>query len=442
MRNSFSKIIFSLKTKILNSSLEDLHQKSIAELNSDDISLLNFKKRQTLFNHAKEHSIFYKKKYSNLDFFETGIKAPNDFLKIPPLTREELRSNFDNIKVDNVKSNNCEKVSTSGSTGPPVSVLHDKRHPETPIRWRILQWWDIEPWENQAYIFRFKKTFWERFKNHLLWWPTQRIFLAAANPSTSDLKKFVRQLNSTKPSFVQGFVDVVYEFALYLLDNDITIPPPKVVWVTSAPLFSEQRELIEKAFGAPVCDQYGSTEIRLIAAECPSQKGLHIMQDTVHIEFVDANNQPVPPNTSGKILLTDLTNYAFPLIRYEIGDEGKYLDALCDCGKPLYLMDQVRGRQALVIKTPSGLTIKGEHVMAMFDGYMKHFKAIQLKQLKDYSVCVYFIPRDHKTALKSILAMKVALARRTRNEIKISYQETKETKQVGMKTPLIISELK
>ncbi|MGY8914112.1 MAG: phenylacetate--CoA ligase family protein, partial [Flavobacteriales bacterium] len=150
--------------------------------------------------------------------------------------------------------------------------------------------------------------------------------------------------------------------------------------VTSAPLFEEQRELMQKAFGAPVCDQYGNTEIMLIAAECPKQKGLHIMQDTVHIEFVDENNQPVPPNTIGKILLTDLTNYAFPLIRYDIGDEGKYLEEPCSCGSPLPLMDNVRGRQALIIDTPSGLRIKGEHVMAMFNGYMKVFKEIQLIQ--------------------------------------------------------------
>ncbi|MDF4221145.1 hypothetical protein PXC01_06060 [Maribacter sp. M208] len=442
MPNSFSKIIFSLKTKILNPRLEELYQKSITEFNTDDISELNFKKRQKLFNHAKEHSAFYKEKYAHLDFVHKGLVSNDEFLKIPSISREELRSNFDTIKCKNVKFNDCQKVSTSGSTGPPVSVLHDKRHPETPIRWRILKWWNIEPWENQAYIFRFQKSFWERFKNHLIWWPTKRIFLAAADPSKQDLEKFISKFNKIQPSLVQGFVDVVFEFALYLLDNNIKIHAPKVVWVTSAPLFEEQRVLIQKAFGAPVCDQYGSTEIRLIAAECPSQKGLHIMQDTVHIEFVDENNQPVPLNCRGKILLTDLTNFAFPLIRYEIGDEGKYLEGLCDCGKPLSLMDQVRGRQALVIKTPSGLTIKGEHLMAMFDGYMKYFKAIQLKQLEDYSVCIYFIPRERKTAHESVTKMQQSLIRRTRKEIDINFEETTEIKQVGMKTPLIVSELK
>ena len=441
MRNSFSKMLFSIKTKIFSPKLVGLYQKSNESLQVDDINALNFKNRQELFKHAFTHSSFYKNKYAHLDFAEIGLTTNKDFLKIPPLTRDELRLNFDQITSNNVKLNKCRKASTSGSTGPSVSVLHDKRHPETPIRWRILDWWGIQPWENQAFIYRFKKPFWERFYNTLMWWPTKRVFLAAANPSKEQLATFVKRFNQIKPSLLQGYVDVVFEFALYLLDNNIKIHPPKMVWVTSAPLFEEQRELMEKAFGAPVCDQYGNTEIMLIAAECPEQNGLHIMQDTVHIEFVDANNQPVPPNTSGKVLLTDLTNFAFPLIRYEIGDEGKYLDHKCTCGRSLPLMDNIKGRQSKQIVTPSGLRIKGEHLMAMFDGHMKPFREIQLQQQPDYSVCILYVPRKAEQCKIEIEEMVQLLKQRARLELTVTHKETEHIKRIGKKSPFIISEL-
>lgn len=440
MGYSFAQFVFSFKTKVLYRRLEDLNKLTKSNLKANSLSDLNFSKRKTLLQHAVRRSDFYKKKYANLPI-ELASLRPEDFKKIPPLTREELRNNFETIKTNDISAANHEKVSTSGSTSAPVSVLHDSRHPETPIRWRILSWWGVEPWENQAFVYRFKRPLFKRLKNSLMWWPTKRIFLAAANLAPKKLNKFVLDFNRIKPTLLQGYVDVVFEFALYLLDNNIKIHPPKLVWVTSAPLFEEQRKLMEKAFGAPVCDQYGNTEILLIAAECPEQKGLHIMQDTVHIEFVDQNNEPVPPNTSSKILLTDLTNFAFPLIRYEIGDEGKYLDTMCSCGRPLPLMENVRGRQAYVIKTPTGLSIKGEHLMAMFDRYMKAFKEIQLRQAVDFSVSIDYVPRNsdsHNTAKK----ITELLVKRSRSEIKVNYKEIQKAQIVGRKTPLIISDLK
>ena len=141
MKNSFSKAVFSFKTGILKPKLEDLFQKSESSLGMTDLSTLNFKKRQLLLKHALEHSSFYKEKYKGLNLNGAGLRTPEDFLKIPPLTREDLQANFESIKADNVSPRNYRKVTTSGSTGFPVSTLQDRRHPETPIRWRILQWW-------------------------------------------------------------------------------------------------------------------------------------------------------------------------------------------------------------------------------------------------------------------------------------------------------------
>ena len=438
----FSKFIFSIKTRILQSKLTKLYVQSEKDVTVDSISHLNFRKRQELFTFATTHCPFYQEKFKGVPALESGIQSEEDFLAIPPLTRDELRANFNGIKAKKVSSLYYRKASTSGSTGPPVSVIHDKRNPETPIRWRILKWWGVKPWENQAFIYRFKKPFWTRVLNHLMWWPTKRVFLAAAQLTPEKLNSFITEYNRIEPSLLQGYVDVVFEFALYLLDNDIKIHPPKVVWVTSAPLFEEQREIMQRAFGAPVCDQYGNTEILLIAAECPEQNGLHMMQDTVHVEFVDENNQPVPPNTSGRILLTDLTNYAFPLIRYEIGDEGKYRDHSCPCGRPLALMDNVRGRQAKIIETPSGLKIRGEHIMAMFDGHMKVFKQIQLIQEEDYSVHLDYVPRVKQTGHVEALEMSKLLEQRARGEIKVSIREKATIQRVNNKMPLIINLVK
>ena len=161
------------------------------------------------------------------------------------------------------------------------------------------------------------------------------------------------------------------------------------------------------------------------------------MQDTVHIEFVDENNLPVPPNISGKVLLTDLTNFAFPLIRYEIGDEGKYLDRTCSCGRTLPLMDNIKGRQSKQVVTPTGLRIKGEHLMAMFHGHMKAFKEIQIQQNADHSVILFYVPRIEKSTLE-IEEMAQLLRQRARFEIHVTHEKVNQVRRIGKKSPFII----
>ena len=105
-------------------------------------------------------------------------------------------------------------------------------------------------------------------------------------------------------------------------------------------------------------------------------------------------------------------------------------------------MDNVRGRQAKIIETPSGLKIRGEHLMAMFDGHMKAFKQIQLIQEEDYSVHLDYVPRDKQVGHEEALEMSKLLEQRARGEIKVSIHEKSSIQRVNNKMPLIINLVK
>ncbi|MFC4097738.1 phenylacetate--CoA ligase family protein [Euzebyella saccharophila] len=419
------------------------HVEAEKELSSGQIELLNFKKRKHIVNHAFKNTEFYQTKYNS---FQKELEMLNeeDFQKLPPVTRDDLATNFEKfISGGRTPSKKVSrKVSSSGSTGRPISVLHDTRFPYTVLQWRILSWWGVQPYDNQAFIYRYKRSFLKRLGNNLLWWPTQRIFLTGAEMNLNNVKHFVKQVNDLKPTLLQGYVDVVYEFALFLLDNDLKIHPPKMVWVTSAPLFENQRKTMEAAFGAPVCDQYGNTEVFTIAAECPNQDGLHIMHDAVHIEIVDDNNEPLPSGKTGKILITDLNNEIFPLIRYEIGDRGKLIGRKCSCPIPLPLMDNVRGRQSVMLKTPSGLNVRSEHLTILFEKFLNTVREVQLLQNEDYSVELrYICYSQDDSVLQEIENILRELVIKTRNEINITPHRVDELHTKNNKKPLIISNL-
>jgi phenylacetate-CoA ligase len=154
---------------------------------------------------------------------------------------------------------------------------------------------------------------------------------------------------------------------------------PHAVKSTAEVLTDEERTTIEQAFRCPVYNFYGSREVNNLAAECPAHKGLHVNALTRYIEVVDETGKPLGPLQPGRILVTDLTNYAMPFIRYEIEDIGTWSGAQCKCGRPFPVLANVLGRKTDFIVTPSGKLIHGEYFTHLFYGMpaVSQFQLVQ-----------------------------------------------------------------
>ena len=124
----------------------------------------------------------------------------------------------------------------------------------------------------------------------------------------------------------------------------------KVCVVTSEMLFESDKKLLEKQFGIPIISEYGASELDLIAFENPKGEW-QVNAETLFVEILDENNNPVPHGTEGKIVITSLYNKANPFIRYEIGDIG-ILDEKSTPQKPI--LKKLVGRTNDVAILPSG----------------------------------------------------------------------------------------
>ena len=119
-------------------------------------------------------------------------------------------------------------------------------------------------------------------------------------------------------------------------------------------LFESDKALMEKQFGVPVVNEYGASELDLIAFTTPDGNfGLNT--DTLYVEVVDDNGQAVPMGTPGRLVFTSLYNKAHPFIRYDIGDLG--VIASDENGQP-YLKELI-GRTNDIAHLPSGKTVPG-----------------------------------------------------------------------------------
>jgi len=137
--------------------------------------------------------------------------------------------------------------------------------------------------------------------------------------------------------------------------NDLGI---RVAFVTSETLYGDQRLDIERVFGCPVANGYGSREAGFIAHQCPAG-GMHITAEDVIVEIVDERGRPLPVGRSGEIVVTHLATGDFPFIRYRTGDVGTLSDRGCACGRGLPLLADIQGRTTDFVVAQDGTVMHG-----------------------------------------------------------------------------------
>jgi phenylacetate-CoA ligase len=191
-----------------------------------------------------------------------------------------------------------------------------------------------------------------------------------------------------------------------------------------------------------VYDQYGSCEVWWLASQCGTKQDLHIYNDVRHIEFTDEQGKPVPTGEFGSVVITDLENYCFPIIRYVNDDVSRALYDKCPCGINLPLMDKVSGRMSDLIKLPDGTYLDGNYMGALFGEFPEVVKAYQVRQKKDYSIDLLYVPvPDAEVLSKALVFIENQLVKKTKSQVVITLKEVKEIPHDRGKLHCVISDV-
>ena len=351
----------------------------------------NFDRRLKLLKFAYEESPYYHKLYADAGLEPGDVKTEADWDRLPILTREALRFNFDEIKVRNLIPGTYQLFTTGGSSGEPSKVLKDQRFATKALKWRATKWAGGRLGQDLATIMRSHPANWKA-KLHFwaAWFPSKNIFLDAGEMTEENIRAFIKAWNRVRPESVSAYVGGAHQLAIYCNEHGIKLYPPRSVFTTAAPLGNVTRKEIAQSMGAPVFDSYVATEAHPMANQCLCQvrsgsRALHIHSDYFHIEFADENGHVVREGDEGDILVTDTNNYVFPIIRYQIGDRGRALPGVCACGRPYACMDAVQGRSFDFIYLEHG-RIMGECWATAFDDCLMAIHNFQIHQFADKSV--------------------------------------------------------
>jgi len=211
---------------------------------------------------------------------------------------------------------------------------------------------------------------------------------------TNPVEQLVADMNSFQPDYIHAYPSIATLLAEEQLEGRLKIQPEYLL--TGAELVTEaMRNTISQAWGILPFESYSSTE-GMLAAECGHHRGLHIFEDILIAEVVDAEYQPVPDGTPGaKILLTNLFQFKEPLIRYEISDMVTIDPEPCGCGRPFRRIKTIFGRHDDVFYLEG---ISGEPVPfhpMNFQFYLTTFPGVKEYRvvLGDEGITVFIVPR-------------------------------------------------
>jgi phenylacetate-CoA ligase len=317
-----------------------------------------------LLEFAGEQVPYYRDLFRDLGFDPRGVLSLTDLQTLPVLTRQIIQAQGKRMLAEEAPARSVSIYITGGTTGVALQGWQDPSfyaHTEAAV-WmgdmaagrrygtRSAYLWgapkDMTPytgWRGLARNWLRNEYF---FDNHFIW--------------DGRLHQIHDALHTLNPGVLVAWASSATQLAHYLERDGLRPRYPRCAVITSGEVLeADMRAAVERAFPAPVFNRYGSREAGLIAYECDRHLGMHLSLSNVYLECVGDDVYKTP----GDVLITQLHNYAMPLIRYEMGDLAVLDRRQCTCGRAAPMLERVAGRRMPAFVTTAGILVEGGHLL-------------------------------------------------------------------------------
>ena len=322
---------------------------------SEDLRAMERRQLAALLDHAARTVPLYRDRFAAFGNI-AELAAPENFRTLPILTRTELQSAKSAIQSTELPPGHepTTLVRTSGSTGRPVQVLSSRIgklfHGALSVRYHLSHGRD--PGAKLAALRRVYH------KPGDAGTPQPWIPGFASGPMVSldvghALDEQLAWLEEEAPRYVLTYPSNLG--GLLRLSAARGWKPAGLdhVMTYGEALDSRLRAECESVWGVRLIDAYSAQEIGAIALQCPEGPHYHVQSEDVLVEVLDADGRTCGPGQRGRVVVTDLHNFATPLIRYELGDFA-IVGSPCECGRGQPVLEAVIGRTRNLLTLPDG----------------------------------------------------------------------------------------
>lgn len=327
--------------------------KEIQQISEDNYQNYIEKARKEIVQYHLQNNSFYRNFIGDKD---------TAWENIPIMTKSDLQQPLEDRLSNDYSQKTVYVNKTSGSSGTPFIFAKDKFC-------HALTWAEIIDRFGslgisfdsslQARFYGIPLDYKGYYKERIKDFFSHRYRFPVFDLSEKKLEGILYSFRKKKFDYINGYTSSIVLFAKFLKEKDILLtdicPTVKCCIVTSEMLFDDDKELMEAVFGVPVINEYGASELDLLAFS-NTEGELVVNSRTIFVEILDDNNKPVPLGSSGRIVITALYNKAHPMIRYELGDSG-ILSPSSTFKKPI--LEKLIGRTNDMAKLPSGKIVAG-----------------------------------------------------------------------------------
>lgn len=294
-------------------------------------------------------TFFWKSRFQEYTLKPDDDDPFTELMKLPILTKMELQSQTDELMpakstLRQLTHSELLKVHTSGTTGSGLAFWETAE--ANAERWAC--WWRYRGWHGIT------RDIWCGYfggrsivpakQNKPPFWRVnyagRQVIFSAYHLTDLTATAYLDAIKRRHLTWLHGYPSVLALVADYALRLDIDLSDTvRLVTTGAESLLSHQRQLIQQAFGVVVREHYGQAEGVANFSECPSGR-LHVDEDYALVEFL-----PTSDPGQFRIVGTNLTNPAFPLLRYDTQDLATLSEDKCECGRRGRIVSAVDGRK-------------------------------------------------------------------------------------------------
>jgi len=345
MQKSLFELIYKWQHHDISKTISEIE--TVRNLADDKFFIWQEEKRWKIISYLYENNLFYREL--------VGDELPEKWEDLPIVTKDKLQIDIDILVSKPYKLSELYVNNTSGSSGHPLTFVKDYYTQARVWAYKKLfsNMHGIDYFTSkEAKFYGMPKNWKSRMVQNLKDKILNRERFVVFDLSDKVFDTWIERFKNTKFDYIYGYTSSIVLFCRYLIKQDIVLneicPTMKVVIVTSETCSVEDKAIIREACGVEARNEYGTADAGLIGYECV-HGNLHLAEENVYVEVSKDN----------ELLVTDLFNKAFPLVRYKLGDIAELSNEVCACGSHNRVIKELQGRINDVARLKSGKMIPG-----------------------------------------------------------------------------------
>lgn len=299
-------------------------------LSPESMLILRNQRLRSFVIHSALSVPYYLDTFASRRIDPEEIQSLADLVRLPIMTKSEAQANLVALRSTVVSGHETFMTHTSGTTGSGLvfPLTHSAEREQWALWWRYRIELGIE-FDTPCGVFsgraivpvkQTRAPFWRYNK------PAKQVLFSGYHLKEENLSRYVSEIKRSGVRWLHGYPSHLTLLASHLLNSSDDLRK-QITHVTSGAesLLAHQRELIERAFDSRMYQHYGLAEGVANISEC-AHGTLHVDEDFSAVEFIREDGAD-----NYRIIGTNFTNDAFPLLRYDTGDVASGLSENTDC---------------------------------------------------------------------------------------------------------------